>query len=1118
MHPELTLHPCITRCPQSEDPRPSTSEPSTESSQPNRGEVEEDEIVETDAQGRVLAAVPPKAPSTSKGKEKASINATDSVSTPDLPCYGLPIPLPPGKTGYGLYPFLIHKDPMIAWIPRFDFKDNLHAQSKLCRGTRTELHACFPCRQLVRIRLLQGVISRMNEGCHENMPRKWLGLEHSHEGMSRKDDQLNTSRLDSLNLGRALMRRTGKLDAYKRFVMAIGSGDVRRVGALVRAGVNNGMGINGLIELMTRANFGLYRPHGYSRAERQQTILFWKLAGARLAGIGHRVLGLPCVRTVQKSPMMKPIHASPSMPTAKEISANIDAIFSGTSPPPRRLGYVLMIDEIAVEKRLRWDPSNNNVLGLCREHSSEYSTTLNTEADLNVITKGLETNDVHLASEATVVGLGALCRDGRTYSCRPILVSGTCKHETAKQHTSLLRTVLAACREKADRFNGRIYCIATDGEQKRGKALAPLTMTRELDGDSQIFGILTGLRFFNYACGDDDITQDKDYKHNGKRFRSNLCRAAGICVGGVVITTNIVERHLLDEGWDARTVNAFLNSADKQDVVAAYRLLTAIAALPTSSTKAKSNPAYADDRRALNLLGKLYNSFLEAYTSVNLTLQQQLTRLSYVAHLIFVLYTAHKGAFMPVQLYHDLQTMVKNAYFCVAKTKVDDPDGEFWLILLGEDRTEELFGDIRTMAGGDSNVDVLQLSSRASGAAECANILAENPSWDCAPRRLRIPTLIAQKDDIHSSVDHINPNSWIGDVHVSGVELKTAWKEGRQKVEEDAAYLNAAGRLATLKATAGVDMLCPFGKYLYDDGALVAGEVEEEEDVEGNIPPEANGSRVPLEGAPPSDQELDELVTPDIEDLINTSAAMQGDDQNVQAWTAFLTINGEDLHKAALCRRASSPYYKAISYDRLKRVQGKSKLDEDQIQSLLLDGDTDLADEPSLFPEDPIATILRCETGQIFLALVKVTGMKYDGKRVGCVPLRSLASPTVLISFQVLRLARKLSTVENPTDWYWVPSNYEEFERNRAVVLEASGPLFEPLNPVVGNPPNDSFTPTWHFQSEELRGIGAVIMGRASAVAAVVPSIKISGTYPYRTAAGACGALTTLTSFIDDIF
>jgi hypothetical protein len=62
--------------------------------------------------------------------------------------------------------------------------------------------------------------------------------------------------------------------------------------------------------------------------------------------------------------------------------------------------------------------------------------------------------------------------------------------------------------------------------------------------------------------------------------------------------------------------------------------------------------------------------------------------------------------------------MIKNILFCVAKAKIDDPDGEFWLILLETDHLKELFGILRTMVGNDANLDIFQLISHLSGTTE----------------------------------------------------------------------------------------------------------------------------------------------------------------------------------------------------------------------------------------------------------------------------------------------------------------------------------------------------------------------------------------------------------------
>jgi hypothetical protein len=127
-------------------------------------------------------------------------------------------------------------------------------------------------------------------------------------------------------------------------------------------------------------------------------------------------------------------------------------------------------------------------------------------------------------------------------------------------------------------------------------------------------------------------------------------------------------------------------------------------------------------------------TILEVYTNIHISLHQQLVHLSSAAHLILAFYAKEKGGSMPSQLYFDLMTMVKNAYFCVAKTQIDNPEGSFWIILLGSDPLEALFGKVWTIQGNDSNVDQLQLASRTDSAVICTKILAKHPEWERGPR------------------------------------------------------------------------------------------------------------------------------------------------------------------------------------------------------------------------------------------------------------------------------------------------------------------------------------------------------------------------------------------------
>jgi hypothetical protein len=147
-------------------------------------------------------------------------------------------------------------------------------------------------------------------------------------------------------------------------------------------------------------------------------------------------------------------------------------------------------------------------------------------------------------------------------------------------------------------------------------------------------------------------------------------------------------------------------------------------------------PGFSEARESFQTLGTFFRHILLPYVCIDLSLSEQLVHLSAAAHLMLALFAEDKTCtkLMPTQLYIDIMIMIKNVYFCVAKTKVDNPSGSFWIILLGTDRLEELFGILRTMVGNDANLDILQLGDRITNTMEVSAIFAKYPWWDKPPR------------------------------------------------------------------------------------------------------------------------------------------------------------------------------------------------------------------------------------------------------------------------------------------------------------------------------------------------------------------------------------------------
>jgi hypothetical protein len=464
---------------------------------------------------------------------------------------------------------------------------------------------------------------------------------------------------------------------------------------------------------------------------------------------------------------------------------NLDVSFP--SPFPSRSdgsigpGFQIMVDELKVEGKMRWDSRTNMILGICRDHSATYDLEFRGIMQAESLHAALANNSVPLASEvrpsfysmccisqpsltfqATVIAVNSFSDVHVRNIAHPFAVAPTCKSEATDGQKRLLCAARDAVNTRASRFGGRLYRISSDGDFKHRAATLLFTFIRELDRNGKLFKKLGELSLFDYRCGDDDLTGNIDIKHICKRLRNSLIRLLASMIDSVVLTRQLIKQHLLrDSRHSAQHIDTRLNPNDRQNVKLMYDLLSAIAVLPEA--KQTDSPAFKNTRRVLRLLRALYRHILEAYTNIKLSLHDQLTHLSAAMHLMMAIYQKEAGRFAPSQTYFDFMTAGKNIFFSDAKTQIDDPSGHFWIISPGTDPVELSFGRVRTMTGSDSNADMYQLGSRLNAAMQCDNILAEHPDWTRGPRRLRMPVWEDTAGDVSAKIDHISPHSWEGD-------------------------------------------------------------------------------------------------------------------------------------------------------------------------------------------------------------------------------------------------------------------------------------------------------------------------------------------------------------------
>ncbi|PBK88629.1 hypothetical protein ARMGADRAFT_1065534 [Armillaria gallica] len=750
----------------------------------------------------------------------------------EITCTGYTLNFPDGQSPLTSYPFGLHKNTRLTIPWTVCLNDNTmtlrstQCSRKIMIKSVETIKPCASCSNLHNNTILMGIRHRSIDGTDESTPWAYLSYTDLISLLNRKNERINKLQLNALNTARKLGVHNMHLDAWKRFSLAVSTQDIPRIRKLVAAEVKNGGSVFSMLEKIDKAARRVYRPRGYERMDFERTYLIWKLGGVCAADIAFRTMGIPSIDATRKSINIVPLYASPSDPTLAEIEHNLNASSSNSLSLFQRrqsiivdendalMGMTMPMDEIKLQERLRWDQRTNNILGVCREHGHKCCLEFRSITQADALLEALQRKEVHFASQATVIGVCILSDNPREYCATPFVISGTCSKGTVEMQEALVRQSCSALASFQSQRGRRLYCVASDGDSQRRNAFVRITLVADLDRQSTIFPMLSPLRLFNLKCGNDDLTCDFDWKHVLKRFRNTLLRQMGITVNETHISASILKKHLISHGLPPTMADILLAPNDRQDVVLMLRLLNSISQLPEA--KPDDGPSIHSSRRIIRLLGHLYSHLLRAYLDVDLTLSEQLIHLSATGHIILAVYSQDKGDFIPAQLYYDTQTMVKNAYFCVAKAQYDNLLGRFYIILLGTDGMEKVFGKSRTMTGNDSNNDQLQLTNRINGADNCVKILEEHPEWGGQSRRLKIKRLEEQGSEISRSMDHINPRSWRGDVQLQYVTLLTCWRKGREAAEAD---LNAQ------------IFSFPFTTWRKDsDGTLSAGERDELEE------------------------------------------------------------------------------------------------------------------------------------------------------------------------------------------------------------------------------------------------------------------------------------------------
>lgn len=218
----------------------------------------------------------------------------------------------------------------------------------------------------------------------------------------------------------------------------------------------------------------------------------------------------------------------------------------------------------------------------------------------------------------------------------------------------------------------------------------------------------------------------------------------------------------------------------------------------------------AADLDSIRLLALVLKSILAPFITPDMSLTEQMTHLSTFAHLTFTLFRANRLTFMSNQLYGDSQSMVKNAFFCLAKQQKLDPTQPFYLFQVGDDPLERLFGKLRMLGAHNSAMSYAQAIERLGHACDLQSVYLRQPDLDQGQRCINMTR--------SEGVDHLNMVSWTGNAIAGECHILSVWDDGCNIARDIFAKLRFpwdSYDYAAIFSDSEIDMLRPFGDGKY---------------------------------------------------------------------------------------------------------------------------------------------------------------------------------------------------------------------------------------------------------------------------------------------------------------
>ncbi|KAJ7059465.1 hypothetical protein C8F01DRAFT_1231949 [Mycena amicta] len=707
---------------------------------------------------------------------------------PHYPCPGLTINWDVGDF-WTNYPYHLHALSSDHRLPYY-FESMLPPRiraDKCCGAVSVYGLSCESCDGLrLGINVLRERAQRDFDRVYRTEELTWTQLRAK---LDAREVQLNNLKLETQNLTGLLHTAREKVDEFTALFKFLHHHPVPALYRILAHAGADGWSTTKTLKKCKLAVEGRYHPTNFFQWEIDLGMIVYELGGlSAVYAFSKSPYALPSRNTLQKHRREKTLRPCVYGVHLGDVLSNISTYFGDTPESPSRLDFsaprrylhTASFDEIAKSAIVDYISELDAMGGLCLEHlfelpSVQIGETIETiETAARLVREG----KVHVADLISVGAISQLSRTG--YGAKPVFVGSSCKMGDANDVLRVVQAVIEAWERSPDgeAKHGPITSVASDGDSKRRIAFFVLCLTNEVVEGNPIHDFVKNLFGLNLFTGKNNLTMDFDFKHEIKRICTTIRSPQGLLIKGVCINRDML-LHWLERipgyDWSEVSIHALLNPPDAQDVPRAVKLLLVIVDI-RNIDKSSLDATEEAEYEALGLFGALLDALLQPFINTTLSLSQQTVYLVKFSFLLCSIYLKHTTSFIPNQLYGDLQAMVKNAIFLIAKTRAFDPELEVFFCLLGDDVLETLFGRIRMVGGHHPNCGLAEFCTRGRSAMNLDSIFGRNPHLERKPDRLNMFRM--------QHVDHLRPAQYKSELRANSCDLDECWAAGVAAAEE----------------------------------------------------------------------------------------------------------------------------------------------------------------------------------------------------------------------------------------------------------------------------------------------------------------------------------------------